>query len=210
MTCRVLTPHVLPYSQDFFPNTTVMFADIAGFTAWSSTREPFQVFMLLETIYGAFDEIARKRRVFKVETVGDCYMAVCGVPTPRKDHATAMCRFARDCLFKMHEVTRNLEVALGPDTTDLTFRIGLHSGPVTGGVLRGDGCRFQLFGDTMNTAARVSSVTNKGTVSILPLLTFNLCFIPKMESTGLRDCVHISAATASILSGAGKQIIPFS
>ena len=136
-----------------------MFADIVGFTAWSSTREPSQVFMLLETIFGAFDEIARKRRVFKVETVGDCYVAVCGVPTPRKDHAVALARFSRDCLFKMHNLTRKMEVSLGPDTADLTFRIGLHSGPVTGGVLRGEGCRFQLFGDTMNTAARVSRMT---------------------------------------------------
>jgi len=64
----------------FYPETTVMFADIAGFTAWSSTREPFQVFQLLETIYGAFDTIAKQRRVFKVETVGDCYVAVAGAP----------------------------------------------------------------------------------------------------------------------------------
>jgi hypothetical protein len=58
---------------DLFPNTTVMFADIAGFTAWSSVREPSQVFTLLETVYRAFDLIAKRRRVFKVETVGDCY-----------------------------------------------------------------------------------------------------------------------------------------
>jgi len=70
---------------DFFPDTTVMFADISGFTAWSSTREPFQVFTLLETIYGALDAIAKRRGVFKVETVGDCYVAVCGVPKERKD-----------------------------------------------------------------------------------------------------------------------------
>ena len=50
-----------------------MFADIVGFTAWSSVREPSQVFKLLETLYSAFDAIAHRRRVFKVETVGDCY-----------------------------------------------------------------------------------------------------------------------------------------
>ena len=55
---------------DLFPETTILFADIAGFTAWSSVREPSQVFILLETLYRAFDEIAKKRRVFKVETVG--------------------------------------------------------------------------------------------------------------------------------------------
>jgi hypothetical protein len=56
---------------DLFPHCTVMFADISGFTAWSSTREPCQVFMLLQAIYQAFDKIASKRRVFKVETIGD-------------------------------------------------------------------------------------------------------------------------------------------
>jgi hypothetical protein len=52
---------------DLFPHTTVIFADIAGFTAWSSVREPAQVFTLLETVYSAFDEIAARRGVFKIE-----------------------------------------------------------------------------------------------------------------------------------------------
>jgi class 3 adenylate cyclase len=55
-------------------------------------REPVQVFMLLETLYHEFDQIAKRRRVFKVETIGDCYVAVCGLPEPRKDHATVMVR----------------------------------------------------------------------------------------------------------------------
>jgi hypothetical protein len=57
---------------DLYPETTVFFCDIVGFTAWSSTREPWEVFHLLETIYNAFDAIAHQRKVFKVETVGDC------------------------------------------------------------------------------------------------------------------------------------------
>ena len=75
---------------DLFPEVTVMFADLVGFTAWSSTREPAQVFTLLETIYHEFDQIAKRRRVFKVETVGDCYVAVAGLPEYRKDHAVVM------------------------------------------------------------------------------------------------------------------------
>jgi class 3 adenylate cyclase len=139
-----------------------------------------QVFTLLETIYAAFDEIARKRRVFKVETVGDCYVAVTGLPDPMNDHAVVMCRFARDCLNRLHSLTRSLEVTLGPDTAELALRVGIHSGPVTAGVLRGERSRFQLFGDTMNTASR-------------------------MESTGERGRIHISKETAVLLEEAGKS-----
>jgi class 3 adenylate cyclase len=60
-----------------------MFADTAGFTARSSTREPSQVFTLLESVYHDVDVIAKHRRVFKVEVVGDCYVAVAWLPDPR-------------------------------------------------------------------------------------------------------------------------------
>ncbi len=166
-------------NADLFLETTILFADIVGFTAWSSVREPTQVFIFLETIFQAFDEIARKRRVFKVETISDCYVAVAGLPQPRADHALVMARFAHDCMKKMQSLVKQLELSLGPDTADLTMRMGLHSGPVTAEVLRGDRSRFQLFGDTMSTAAR-------------------------MEHTGLRNKIQISQETAALLSGAGK------
>jgi class 3 adenylate cyclase len=86
---------------ELYPETTVLFADLAGFTSWSSTRQPTQVFTLLETLYGAFDAIAKQRGVFKVETIGDCYVAVVGLPTPRAHHAVVMARFAADCRAKM-------------------------------------------------------------------------------------------------------------
>ena len=166
---------------DLFLETTIMFADISGFTAWSSVRDPSQVFTLLETLYRAFDEIANCRRVFKVETVGDCYVAVTGLPDPQKDHAVLMARYARDILSKMSKVCRELELTLGPGTADLNLRIGIHSGPVTGGVLRGERSRFQLFGDTMNTAARI-------------------------ESTGKIGCIQLSSETANLLTQAGKSM----
>lgn len=164
---------------DLFPETTIMFADISGFTAWSSEREPCQVFYLLETLYRAFDHLASKLGVFKVETIGDCYVAVTGLPDPNKDHALVMARFAHECLLKMNELVKSLEVSLGPGTSDLAIRVGLHSGPVTAGVLRGEKCRFQLFGDTMNTASR-------------------------MESTGSRNKIHVSDDTANLLKQGGK------
>eukprot|EP00980_Cylindrotheca_fusiformis_P003232 scaffold735_cov116-Cylindrotheca_fusiformis.AAC.2 len=111
---------------DLFPSVTVVFADLVGFTAWSSAREPHQVFILLETIFGAFDKLAYRHNVFKIETVGDCYVAATGLPEPTEDHAVVACRFARECLRKMKDVTLKLEVSLGPDTSDLELRTGIH------------------------------------------------------------------------------------
>eukprot|EP00977_Amphora_coffeiformis_P010557 scaffold2482_cov166-Amphora_coffeaeformis.AAC.23 len=171
---------------DFFPETTILFADMVGFTAWSSVREPAQVFSLLEAVYSAFDEIAKRRGVFKVETVGDCYVAgklprfFVGLPRPRSDHAVVMARFASDCLRKLDSMTTQLELDLGAGTSDLTMRMGLHSGAVTAGVLRGDNARFQLFGDTVNTASR-------------------------MESTGVPERIQVSEDTAELLRKAGKE-----
>mmetsp|Transcript_9200 Transcript_9200/g.19829 ORF Transcript_9200/g.19829 Transcript_9200/m.19829 type:complete len:1297 (+) Transcript_9200:189-4079(+) len=170
---------VSPPVADLYPEATVMFADIAGFTAWCSAREPSQVFVLLETLYGSFDQHANKRKVFKVETIGDSYVAVAGLPEPRKDHAVVMARFARNCLDAMNHVCNHLMVELGPDTADLALRVGLHSGAVTAGVLRGQKARFQLFGDTVNTAAR-------------------------MESNGLRGRIQASEATVKALEAHKK------
>jgi class 3 adenylate cyclase len=157
-----------------------MFADVEGFTAWSSVREPSQVFTLLETIFAAFDSVALKRRVFKVETVGDCYVAVSGLPEPRQDHAITMARFARDCIAKHMAAVKKLESTLGPETGDLRLRVGLHSGPITAGVLRGERSRFQLFGDTVNTAAR-------------------------LESAGQGNRVHLTATTAHLIEEGGYK-----
>ena len=142
-------------------------------------REPAQVFTLLETLFKAYDKNAKRLGIFKVETVGECYVAACGVPNPRPDHAVQMARFAVRCVQTMHQVTKDLELSLGPDTTDLKVRIGIHSGPVTAGVLRGERARFQLFGDTMNVAARI-------------------------ETTGAAGRIHVSKETASLLQSAGK------
>ena len=122
------TSHIIGSAPlaDLFPNTTVVFADIVGFTAWSSAREPSQVFVLLETIYSAFDKIAYRQGVFKVETVGDCYVAAAGLPEPNEEHAVVACRFARSSLKAMKDITVRLEVSLGPDTADLDLRIGIH------------------------------------------------------------------------------------
>ncbi|CAB9511106.1 Receptor-type guanylate cyclase gcy [Seminavis robusta] len=162
-----------------YPETTILFADLVGFTKWSSGRTPAEVFELLETLYKAFDTVAQRRNVFKVETIGDCYVAATGIPDPQAHHASIMVRFATDCMTQMKILTAELSESLGPDTATLLMRVGMHSGPVTGGVLRGCKSRFQLFGDSMNTASR-------------------------MESNGVPERIHVSQATADLLVSQGK------
>ncbi|CAB9497505.1 Receptor-type guanylate cyclase gcy [Seminavis robusta] len=167
-------------NADLFQETTVFFADLVGFTAWSSKRTPVEVFELLEALYGAFDKIAKRRKVFKVETIGDCYVAVTGIPEPQDNHAAIMARFAVSCMAEMNRMTHDeLAETLGEDTKDLEMRVGLHSGPTTAGVLRGERGRFQLFGDTVNVASR-------------------------MESNGVRGRIHASQSTADALTASGK------
>ena len=122
---------------------------------------------------------AKRRGVFKIETIGDCYVAVTGIPEPRVDHAVAMVKFAHDMICKLDEELHHLADALGSETLGLAMRVGVHSGPVTAGVLRGEKARFQLFGDSVNTTARI-------------------------ESSGKPNRIHASEATANLLIQAGK------
>eukprot|EP00956_Cyclotella_meneghiniana_P004673 scaffold5763_cov23-Cyclotella_meneghiniana.AAC.3 len=82
--------------------------------------------------------------VYKLSTVGDCYIASAGVPYPQKDHAIVITEFAECCRQKANELFIELSPKL--KTRNLGIRIGIHSGPVTAGVLRGDKARFDIFG----------------------------------------------------------------
>lgn len=105
-------PNASPIAQ-LYTDTTVIFMDIVGFTHWSSTRQPSAVFQLLETVYGKFDSLAKVHGVFKIETIGDSYVAVVGLPVKRKRHAVIMARFAKDCREQMKDVITDLEESMG-------------------------------------------------------------------------------------------------
>ncbi|CAB9521876.1 stable enterotoxin receptor [Seminavis robusta] len=118
-----LQQEVSPIAE-LYPETTIMFADLVGFTSWSANRQPNEVFVLLETLYGLFDAAAARRGVFKVETIGDCYVAVTGLPKPQEQHALIMVKFADDCRLKMRQELHSLAETLGPKTLDLALRTG--------------------------------------------------------------------------------------
>lgn len=105
---------------------------------------------MVDLIWFSFNFTIAHRVLFlkiKVETIGDCYLAVTGLPNAQENHALIMAKFANECMVKMNETIRALADSLGEDTAeDLSLRVGLHSGPVTAGVLRGQKvCFLHLF-----------------------------------------------------------------
>jgi class 3 adenylate cyclase len=143
-----------------------MFADIVGFNAWSSEREPHQIFQLLEILYQKFDLIAQQMGIVKIESNGDSYIAVAGLLEHKSNHAITMARFSVECKLAMSTVIEEMELILGPGTADLGIRFGLHSGPVIAGILHEVRQRLQLFGDTVNIASRLEATSSSGSIHV--------------------------------------------
>ncbi|XP_061185409.1 atrial natriuretic peptide receptor 1-like isoform X3 [Saccostrea echinata] len=157
-----------------FECVTIYFSDICGFTAMSSESTPFQVVDLLNDLYTTFDTVIEKFDVYKVETIGDAYMVVSGLPTRNGNlHAREISRMALNLLNE----TLSFKIRHRPKE-QLKLRIGIHSGSVCAGVVGMKMPRYCLFGDTVNTASR-------------------------MESNGLPLRIHVSPDTKKILDTFG-------
>ncbi len=135
---------------DNYEDVTVIFADIVGFTQLSENMEPEKLLWILNKFFGEFDQIAHRMGVEKIKTIGDAYMAAAGVPTPHKDHKRQAMRFASALLMAMERLNVKLD-------SELSIRIGLHSGPVVAGVIGRQKSIYDLWGDTVNTASRMES-----------------------------------------------------
>ena len=140
-------------------DATVVFIDLVGFTPWVRRRDPGEVVALLDDLFGRLDRIAAATGVEKIKTVGDAYMAVAGAPEPRLDHANAALTFARAALAEIDRWRQDRAV-------DLQARVGLASGPVVGGVIGEQRLLFDLWGDTVNTAARLESSGAPGRIHL--------------------------------------------
>jgi len=152
---------------DGFDAVSVLFSDIVGFTPLSETLSAQEMVEWLNNVYSAVDAMVQDHGVEKIRTIGDGYMVAAGVPYPLPDHATALTSLALD--MKAH-----FEQLPPVHGHQVNFRIGISSGPVVGGVIGTHKFQYDIWGDTVNTAAR-------------------------MESHGVPGRIHISQATYELI-----------
>ena len=144
---------------DIYPETTVLFADLAGFTPWARGTDPARVVVALDGLFSRFDRLLATAGMEKIKTIGDAYMAVSGAPEARADHAATALAVALEMLEATDEWRRTEELPL-------ELRIGLASGSVAGGVIGEQRILFDIWGDAVNEAARMQSTGQAGHVQL--------------------------------------------
>jgi len=144
---------------DSFADVSVLFADIVGFTELSARMSPTELVKRLNVIFSHFDQLAEKYGVEKIKTIGDAYMVVGGLPMPRDDHAEAIAQMALGMQAKIAK--------LCADTGEkLAIRVGINSGPVVAGVIGVSKFTYDLWGDTVNVAARMEATGFAGRIQV--------------------------------------------
>ncbi len=144
---------------DSYEEATVLFADLKGFTGLSATLGPSATVKLLDELFSLIDQATLAEGMEKIKTIGDAYMVVAGVPRPRPDHAHAAVRLAFAMMKAAEEISRRRGL-------DLRMRIGIASGPVTAGVIGQAKFSYDVWGDTVNLAARLETYGEPGRIHV--------------------------------------------
>src|SRR2546430_7839810 len=142
---------------DHFDDATVVFADIVGFGKITARMKAYEIVGCLNQLFSEFDKLAEDAGIEKIKTIGDNYMAVSGLPTPRPNHARLAAKFALDMVAATARLRSRLPVPF-------TIRVGLHSGPVMAGVIGTRKFAYDVWGDTVNIAARMEGASEPNRV----------------------------------------------
>lgn len=140
-------------------NITVLFTDFENFTKLVASISAITLVNELNDIFGRFDEIMEETEVEKIETIGDSYMAACGLEKEMSNHATNCIRAVQMMLSYLEERNKSHEIKW-------KMRVGIHSGTVVAGVVGKKKFAYDLFGDTINTASRIESAGEAGKINI--------------------------------------------
>lgn len=156
-----------------FPEVTVLFADLVGFTKLAARISPTELVQLLNEIFTIFDRLAEKHGLEKIKTIGDAYMVVGGLPVQRRNHASAIAEMALDMQTEILNFNRKCHESFA-------MRIGIHSGPAIAGVIGTHKFIYDLWGDTVNIASRMESHGVPGRIQVssttYALLQSSYCF----------------------------------
>lgn len=142
---------------------TIFFSDIVGFTNISASLTPAEVMEMLNRLYLALDGLTAKHGLFKVETIGDAYMAVGNLHPKAEDHTARVARFAIEAVSTAAQIPVQ---ASKPELGNVNMRVGFHVGPVVASVIGDLNPRYCLFGDTVNTSSRMESTSIAGRIHL--------------------------------------------
>ncbi|AFY83502.1 adenylate/guanylate cyclase domain-containing protein [Oscillatoria acuminata] len=156
-----------------FPEVTVLFADLVGFTKLAARISPTELVQLLNEIFTIFDRLAEKHGLEKIKTIGDAYMVVGGLPVQRRNHASAIAEMALEMQTEILNFNRKCHESFA-------MRMGIHSGPAIAGVIGTHKFIYDLWGDTVNIASRMESHGIPGRIQVssttYALLQSSYCF----------------------------------
>jgi len=162
---------------DSFPEVTVLFADIVGFTQFSEGVSPETLVDVLNDIFTRFDGIADRRGLEKIKTIGDSYMAAAGLPIPVADHSARAAHMALDLIELMDRLNEH-------NPHPLRVRIGLSTGAVVAGVIGKRKFLYDLWGDAVNTASRMESHGVSGRIQLTESTKLRLNGLFSLEDRG--------------------------
>ena len=177
-----------------YPEVTILFSDLVGFTKMSSQKSAADLVKLLNDLFSRFDKRAENLGLEKIKTIGDAYMAVGGLPIPRSDHA----EITADMALGMFE---DLAAFNAENNAELNMRIGLNSGPVVAGVIGFTKFSYDLWGNTVNTASRMESTSLPGRIQISPATQEALHDRFVLEERELMECKGLGQIMTHFLNG---------